>query len=44
MFATDNCTYLGHRIGKGGVKPEECKIKAVNQMPRPETKKQVRIF
>ena len=44
MFSTDNCTYLGHRIGQAGVKPEESKIMAVNQMPRPETKKQERIL
>ena len=44
VFSTDNCTYLGHRIGQGGVKPEESKIMAVNQMPWPKTKKQERIL
>ena len=44
VFASDNCTYLGYKIGQGGVRPEEGKIKAVNEMSRPQTKKQIRTF
>ena len=44
VFASDNCTYLGFKIWQGGVRPEEGKIKAVNEMMRPYTKKQIRTF
>ena len=36
--------YLGHKIGKGGVSPLETKVAAVRDMPRAQTKKEVRIF
>ena len=34
-FATQECTYLGHRVGHGGILQEESKVKAVQDMPRP---------
>ena len=43
-FGMESCTYLGHQIGKGGVLPEESKVKAVEQMRIPRTKKDVRSF
>ena len=43
-FATEDCTYLGYRIGRGGVKPENSKVQAVAEMSRPTTKKDVRTF
>ena len=43
-FGTQECTYLGHRIGYGGVRPEESKVKAVQDICRPQTKKEVRSF
>lgn len=43
-FAEKECTYLGHRIGQGGVKPEESKVNAIKNMARPKTKKEVRSF
>ena len=36
--------YLGHIVGKGGVRPEQTKIEAISKMPRPTTKKEVRSF
>ena len=44
VFAAQDCVYLGYKIGCGGVKPEENKIQAVTEMPRPKTKKDVRTF
>lgn len=43
-FGAEDCVYLGHRIGRGGVRPEEGKVRAVQQMARPKTKKEVRAF
>ena len=43
-FGVSECTYLGHRIGRGGVLPENSKVKAIQGMPIPRTKKQVRSF
>ena len=40
----NDCTYLGHQIGRGGVRPEESKIQAVADLRRPTTKKDVRTF
>ena len=31
-FATEDCTYLGYRIGRGGVKLENSKVQAVAEM------------
>ena len=44
QFARNHCTYLGHEIGQGVVKPEESKIYAIRNMPRPSTKKELRSF
>ena len=43
-FGVSECTYLGHRIGRGGVLPENSKVKAIQEMPIPRNKKQVRSF
>ncbi|XP_053541151.1 uncharacterized protein LOC128634541 [Ictalurus punctatus] len=36
--------YLGYRIGRGMLKPQQKKIEAVKDYPRPTSKKQVRAF
>ena len=38
------CSYLGHVVGNGAVEPELSKLKAVEEFPKPITKKQVRGF
>ena len=38
-FGAAECTYLGHR---GGVRPEESKVIAIEQLKQPTTKKEVR--
>ena len=38
------CTYLGHLVGGGQVKPEINKLEAVKNFPIPKTKKEVRSF
>ena len=43
-FGVEDCVYLGHRVGKGGVRPEQTKIEAISKMPRPTTKKEVMSF
>lgn len=44
QFRRKECHYLGHVVGQGLVKPEECKLTAVKTYPQPETKKDVRSF
>lgn len=44
QFAMDHCSYLGHVVGNGEVRPEISKIEAVATFPTPTTKKQVRAF
>ena len=44
IFGTEDCVYLGYKIGKGGVKPEDNKIQAIRQVEIPKTKKDVRAF
>ena len=44
QLAMPECTYLGHIVGGGVVKPVTSKIEAIAHFPRPETKKQVRSF
>ena len=39
-----HCTYLGHVVGCGQVKPEQSKLEAVKRFPIPLTKKDVRSF
>ena len=43
-FATAECEYLGHRVGRGGVAPIESKVAAIRNMTRPVTKRDVRTF
>uniref|UniRef100_A0A1X7T6F5 Reverse transcriptase domain-containing protein n=1 Tax=Amphimedon queenslandica TaxID=400682 RepID=A0A1X7T6F5_AMPQE len=43
-FATNKCTYLGQKVGNGCIWSEESKIIAVNNLPRPITKKVVMSF
>ena len=38
------CTYLGHVVSGGQVKPEINKLEAVKNFPIPKTKKEVRSF
>ena len=35
--------YLGYKVGRGNVRPQEDKA-AIREWPRPQTKKQVRLF
>ena len=44
QFGMSECTYLGHVVGNGVVKPEEGKLRAIDQLPQPKTKKQIRSF
>ena len=44
QFGMSNCTYLGHVVGNGQVKPEMAKVEAVRKFPQPKTKRQVRAF
>ena len=43
-FGASECIYLGHQIGKGGVRPEATKVQAFNDMPRPRMKKEIQSF
>ena len=42
QFGMERCSYLGHVIGNGEVRPEEAKTQAVSNFPTPTTKKRVR--
>ena len=44
QLAMAECTYLGHVVGNGVVKPEATKLQTIEQFPLPTTKKQVRSF
>ena len=44
QWAMAACTYLGHVIGGGLIKPEINKLEAVEKFPVPKTKKEVRSF
>ena len=44
QFAMNTCSYLGHVVGNGEVRPEESKVQAVQCFPTPATKKQMRAF
>ena len=44
QFGMDSCSYLGHVVGNGQVRPEETKLHAVREFPTPTTKKRVRAF
>ncbi len=38
------CTYIGHVVGKGQVRPMKAKVKAVKEFKQPKTKKDVQAF
>ena len=40
----EETSYLGYRVGRGNVRPQEDKVAAIREWPRPQTKKQVRSF
>jgi len=44
QLAMRECTYLGHIIGNGEVKPERSKLQAIAQFLLPTTKRKVRSF
>ena len=44
QFGMAHCIYLGHVVGSGVVKPEETKLEAMREFPRPKTKKEARCF
>ena len=44
QFAMTECTYLGHGVGNGVVKPQEDKLTAIKHFPQPTTKKQIQLF
>ena len=44
QFAMSQCSYLGHVVGNGKVRPEQSKLQAVKEFPTRTTKKQVRAF
>ena len=44
QFGMAQCVYLGHVVGGGRVWVEESKVGAIQRMPRPQTKKDVRAF
>ena len=39
-----SCEYLGFQLSKNGIKPLNCKIKAITEYPRPKTRKELRRF
>ena len=44
QFGMEECSFLGHVVGHGKVKPEDGKIQAVKDFKIPATKKDVRAF
>lgn len=44
QFGMSQCTYLGHVVGNGHVRPEADKMKAVCDFPIPTTKQQVQSY
>ena len=43
-LAMRNCTYFGHVVGNGPVRPEEVRVQAVTNYPTPTTKRKVHAF
>ena len=43
-FVVNESKYLGHIIGKGKIRPMQCKVDTVQAFTQPTTKKQVRVF
>ena len=44
LVGYSNLEYLGHSVGDGFIQPNHSKLEAIQNAPRPETKKQVRSF
>ena len=44
LFAIYECSFLGHTVGRGVIRPEQAKIDAVANFQRPRTKKNVQAF
>ena len=44
QFGMATCTYLGHVVGGGSLRPEHAKVKVIQSMPVPQTKTQLRAF
>ena len=40
----EETAYLGYRVGRGNVRPQDSKVSAIRDWPRPTTKKQVKSF
>ena len=43
-FGNGKLNYLGHQVGSGQILPQEAKVKAILDFPRPKTKKQMQSF
>ena len=43
-FLQSETSYLGYKITRGGIKPEEDKVKAIRELAPPTSKKEVRSF
>lgn len=43
-FGNAKLDYLGHRVGSGEILPQETKVKAILEFPKPKTKKQMQSF
>ena len=43
-FAAEECTFLGHTVGQGRVKPEIAKMAAIREYQTPRSKKDVQAF
>ena len=43
-FGAGSCIYLEHEVGRGKVKPEYVKVKAIDEFTRPMTKQDIRAF
>lgn len=43
-FAAGECTFLGHTVGQGKVRPDTAKVRAVKEFQLPRTKRNVRAF
>ena len=43
-FAMHECSYLGHTVGRGAIRPEQVKIDAVKNFQKPRTKKNIQAF
>ena len=44
QIAQDEVQYLGHKIGRGEIQPDQIKIQNIQAFPLPSTKRQLRAF